>query len=121
MSSKTLYHIDAHNNEAVPVNLSSLPPNESKWELLPQMPNSVLEPQAFFLCGKLYCLGGHEENKPWAMAPWAMACKPTLKTGESLPEHPSHPSSQNRDLFSAAMEGPRPSIACSGNMLRLSL
>ena len=117
MSCKTLYHIDAHNNEAVRVNLGSLPPNESKWDLLPQLPNStVLEPQAFFLCGKLYCLGGHEENKPWAMA-----YKPTLNTWESLPEPPSRPSSQNRDLFSAAMEGPRPSIACSGNMLRLSL
>ena len=116
MSCKTLYHIDAHNNEAVRVNLGSLPPNESKWDLLPQLPYCVLEPQAFFLCGKLYCLGGHEENKPWAMA-----YKPTLNTWESLPEPPNRPSSQNRDLFSAAMEGPRPSIACSGNMLRLSL
>ena len=80
------------------------------------MPNSVLEPQAFFLCGKLYCLGGHEENKPWAIA-----YKPTLYTCESLPEPPNRPSSQNRDLFSAAMECLRPSIACSVNMLRLSL
>ena len=81
----------------------------TKWDLLPQLPNSVLEPQAFFLCGKLYCLGGHEENKPWAMA-----CKSTLNTWESLTEPPSRPSSQNCDLFSAAMEGPRPSIACRG-------
>lgn len=70
------------------------------------MPNSVLEPQAFSLCGKLYCLGGHEENEPRAMA-----YKLTLNTWESLPDPPNTPSSQNRDLFSAAMEGPRPSIA----------
>ena len=102
-------------------NATSLLGKRAKWDLLPQLLNSVLEPQAFFLCGKLYCLGDHEENKPWAMAPWAMAYKPTLNTWESLPEPPSRPSSQNRDLFPAAMEGPRPSIACSGNMLRLSL
>ena len=71
--------------------------NLNKWDLLPQMPNSVLEPQAFFLCGKLYCLSGHEENKPRAVA-----YKPTLNTWESLPEPPNLPSSQNRDLFSAA-------------------
>ena len=53
--------------------------NLNKWDLLPQMTNSVLEPQAFFLCGKLYYFSGHEENKPRAMA-----YKPTLNTWESL-------------------------------------
>ena len=75
--------------------------NLNKWDLLPQMPNSVLIPQAFFLCGKLYYFSGHEENKPRAMA-----YKPTLNTWESLPEPPNLPSSQNRDLFSAAYSYP---------------
>ena len=32
------------------------------------MPNGVSSAHALFLGNKLYCLGGYQENKPWAMA-----------------------------------------------------
>ena len=31
------------------------------------MPNGVSSAHALFLGNKFYCLGGYQENKPWAM------------------------------------------------------
>ena len=72
-SNNTLYHIVGHHlcastrDDLVSrYDLTNI--KKSRQEFLHPMPNDVSSAHTLFLGNKLYCLGGYQENKSWAMA-----------------------------------------------------
>ena len=71
-SNNTLYHIAGHSfcasgRDDLVSRFDLTNTKKSRQEFLPPMPNGMLSAHALFLGNKLYCLGGYEENKHWAM------------------------------------------------------
>ncbi|XP_065631081.1 uncharacterized protein LOC112018956 [Quercus suber] len=83
---------------------------KSRQEFLPPMPNDVLSAHALFLGNKLYCLGGYQENKPWAMAYDLI-----LDRWDSLVD-PPHCSKRVDNIFSVAIEVPTPTIVVGSTL-----
>ncbi|XP_030940387.1 uncharacterized protein LOC115965333 [Quercus lobata] len=114
-SNNTLYHIPGHHlcasgRDDLVSRFDLTNTKKSRQEFLPPMPNGVSSAHALFLGNKLYCLGGYEENKPWAMA-----YDLSLDRWDSLVDPPRRPEN-TYNIFSVAIEVPTPTIVVGSTL-----
>nr|POE77298.1 hypothetical protein CFP56_45200 [Quercus suber] len=114
-SNNTLYHIPGHGlcasgRDDLVSHFDLTNTKKSRQEFLPPMPNGVSSAHALFLGNKLYCLGGYEENKPWAMA-----YDLSLDRWDSLVDPPCRPKN-TCNIFSVAIEVPTPTIVVGSTL-----
>ena len=108
-SNNTLYHIAGHSfcasgRDDLVSRFDLTNTKKSRQEFLPPMPNGVLSAHALFLGNKLYCLGGYEENKHWAMV-----YDLSLDIWDFLVDPPDRPEN-TYNIFSVAIKVLTPTI-----------
>ena len=108
-SNNTLYHIVGHSfcasgRDDLVSRFDLTNTKKSRQEFLPPMPNGVSSTHAHFLGNKLYCLGGYQENKTWAMA-----YDLSLNKWDSLVDPRCYPRNTH-NIFSVAIEVLTPTI-----------
>ena len=119
-SNNTLYHIAGHRLCASGCDdlVSRFDPTNTKnsrQEFLPPMPNGMLLAHALFLGNKLYCLGGYQENKPWAMA-----YDLSLDRWDSLVDPPRRPEN-TYNIFFNRYRGPNPNYLLTNILFLIGL